>query len=280
MTQPQIGFGSVHHARTRPSSHRFTYGTYFLMLPMHLERAQGVPTAASGWQANRRGALSFFDEDHGEGRSVALGGALPWLRSLLCSQGIADVDGDIWLQTYPRVWGYTFKPVSFWYCLRAAQQGGALRAVVAEVNNTFGERHCYVLDAPAWGETVTADKALHVSPFCEVKGHYAFCFSREETAAGTVISARVDHHDAQGLLIHTRLSGTLQPLDEPALRRALWRYPLMTLGVVWRIHREAFKLWRKRVPYFAKPTPPAAPATLGLRALPVLPVSTHEANSP
>ena len=259
--QPCIGFGTVHHARTRPSAHRFTYGTYFLMLPMRLEQPVGAAAAAGGWQPNQRGALSFFDEDHGDGRSVAQGGALPWLLALLHSQGIVDADGDIWLQTYPRVWGYTFKPASFWYCYRAAQHGGALRAVVAEVNNTFGERHCYVLDAPPWGQTVTADKVFHVSPFCEVKGRYAFCFTREHRDGQPVVSARIDHHDEIGLLIHTRLSGALQVLDAPARRRALWRYPLMTLGVFWRIHREAFTLWRKQVPFFSKPAPPALAAS-------------------
>ena len=119
--------------------------------------------------------------------------------NLLQSQGITDTGGDIWLQTYPRVWGYSFKPVSFWYCFDDTAKG-RLRAVVAEVNNTFGERHCYVLHAPTWGETITADKVFHVSPFCEVQGHYAFCFTREERGGAVQISARVDYHDAQGLL--------------------------------------------------------------------------------
>lgn len=265
--QVHIGFGTVHHARTRPSAHRFTYGTYFLMLPMVLEQ-RGVPMPMpGGWEPNRRGSLSFFEEDHGDGCTAAQGGALPWLQDLLHSQGIADADGDIWLQTYPRVFGYTFKPVSFWYCFRQARHGGTLRAVVAEVNNTFGERHCYVLDAPQWGATVVADKVFHVSPFCEVQGHYAFCFTREVRDGRTVVSARVDHHDAQGLLIHTRLTGALQPLDAAARRRALWRYPFMTLGVMWRIHREAFTLWRKHVPFFRKPAPPREAATRGQNTL-------------
>jgi DUF1365 family protein len=270
---PHIGFGVVHHARTRPSAHRFTYGTYFLMLPMHLEQAVDEGAAAAEWQPNRSGALSFFDEDHGEGRSAAQGGAMPWLQTLLRSQGILDADGDVWLQTYPRVWGYTFKPVSFWYCYRAARHGGSLRAVVAEVNNTFGERHCYVLDAPQWGQTVTADKVFHVSPFCEVKGRYAFCFTREVKEGQTVVSARIDHHDEIGLLIHTRLTGALQVLDAPARRRALWRYPLMTIGVFWHIHREAFTLWRKRVPFFSKPAQAAVVATRSHSSQP--PISKH-----
>ncbi len=254
---PHVGFGEVVHARTRPQRHQFRYGTYFLMLPM---RTRQPPPATLAWQPNRRGAMSFRDEDHGQGATQAQGGALPWLLALLQSQGIADTGGDIWLQTYPRVWGYSFKPVSFWYCFADTAQG-ELRAVVAEVNNTFGERHCYVLHAPRWGETRTADKVFHVSPFCEVQGHYAFCFSRETRDGQVQLSARVDYHDAEGLLLHTRIGGALQVLDKAARSKAVWGYPLMTLGVFWHIHRQAFALWRKRVPFFSKPAPPALAAT-------------------
>jgi len=257
LPQAHVGFGQVHHARTRPSAHRFTYGTYFLLLPMRTR--QPVP-AALPWRPNRADALSFYDQDHGAGATARQGGALPWLLEVLRSQGIADSGGDIWLQTYPRVWGYSFKPVSFWYCFEEGAQG-ALRAVVAEVNNTFGERHCYVLQAPRWGETVKADKVFHVSPFCEVSGQYAFCFTQEHQGDSTRLSARIDYHDAQGLLIHTRISGALQVLDGAARRKALWAYPLMTLGVFWHIHAQAFRLWRKRVPFFTKPAPPALQAT-------------------
>ncbi|WP_374672691.1 DUF1365 family protein, partial [Acidovorax temperans] len=93
--------------------------------------------------------------------------------------------------------------------------------------------------------------------------HYQFCFTRQEQGGVPTLTARVDHHDAQGLLIHTRIQGELQVLDASARRRALWRYPLMTLGVMWHIHAQAWRLWRKRVPFFSKPAPPAHSATRG-----------------
>lgn len=252
--QPHIGFGQVHHARVRPVRNQFTYGNYFLMLPMRALQQQALQGARSGWMPNRAGLISFHDRDHGDGRAPAEGGALAWLDELLRSQGIADANGEVWLQTYPRVLGYAFKPVSFWYCLRSPDAGGGLRAIVAEVNNTFGERHCYVLDAPQWGQTVRADKVFHVSPFCEVKGHYEFCFSVTRRDGSDHISARVDHHaGADGLLLHTRIVGALQPLTRKTLRQALLGYPLMTLAVVWRIHSQALRLWRLRVPFFRKP---------------------------
>jgi len=164
--------------------------------------------------------LDLHDVDHGDGRTLNEGGALAWLDELLHSEGITDATGEVWLHCYPRVLGYTFKPVSFWYCHAA---DNSLRAIVVEVNNTFGERHCYLLDRPQYGVEQRANKVFHVSPFCAVQGDYRFRFMR--TADHTV--ARVDHDDANGPLIETSVSGQLKPITRDELRHALWGYPLM-----------------------------------------------------
>ena len=130
------------------------------------------------------------------------GGALAWLDALLQAEGIADATGEVWLHCYPRVWGFAFKPVSFWYCHR---EDGSLRAIVVEVNNTFGERHCYLLDHPRYGAELRADKVFHVSPFCPVEGSYRFRFLRTPDLKRTV--ARIDYDDAQGPVLLTSVSG-------------------------------------------------------------------------
>jgi DUF1365 family protein len=245
-----LGLGQVRHARLRPSRHVFAYPSYFLMLPMRRLQTEG---AAADLALNRRAALSFYDVDHGDGRGPAQGGALGWITALLQQEGIENADGEIWLQTFPRVFGYTFKPVSFWYCHQA---NGELAAILAEVHNTFGERHCYLLDAPRYGHTQQARKVFHVSPFCSVEGHYRFRFMRTVHQGQERVVARVDHDDDTGPLIETSWSGTLQPATRAALRQAFWHYPLMTWGVMLRIHWQAFWLWRKKVPFWRKPVPP------------------------
>jgi uncharacterized protein len=254
---PMIGFGQVRHVRWRPAQHAFVYSTYFLMLP--LRSLHQTPQQSGQWAINRPGLLSFYEKDHCDGRPPAQGGALAWLDELLQREGIIDATGEVWLHTYPRVLGFTFKPVSFWYCHRAPHdRGGALRAVVVEVNNTFGERHCYLLDAPRYGVEQRADKVFHVSPFNAVEGHYRFRFMRSEHAGQERTVARIDYHDGAGdtALLQTSVSGTLQTLTPAALRKALWRYPAMTLGVVLRIHLQAMRLWLKKLPFFRKPSAP------------------------
>ena len=240
-----IGFGQVSHTRLKPARHAFAYSTYFLMLPMRAMQAHGSGALAH----NRRGLLSFFDKDHGDGRANAVN----WLDELLVREGVEDATGEVWLHTYPRVLGYTFKPVSFWYCHK---QDGSLRAIVVEVNNTFGERHCYFLDAPRYGQELTADKVFHVSPFCSLDGGYRFRFMRSAQGGFEKTVARIDYDDSTGPLLETSVSGTLEPVTTASLRKALWGYPAMTFGVIARIHWQAFKLWRKRVPFINKPQPP------------------------
>jgi uncharacterized protein len=258
---PLLGSGEVRHRRLRPREHAFAYPTYFLMLPMrsmardsgHTGHAGHASEHRSALARNRFGLLSFFDRDHGDGRSDALA----WLDELLRSEGIHDAAGEAWLHTYPRVLSYVFKPVSFWYCHRL---DGSLAAIVVEVNNTFGERHCYLLagEGLAFGRELQARKVFHVSPFCQVQGQYRFRFMATTQGGVPRTVARVDHDDDMGALLQTSVSGRLQLFTAQSQRAAFFGMPLMTFGVLLRIHWQAVQLWLKRVPFVSKPAPPQA----------------------
>lgn len=250
--QVHFAFGEVRHRRLRPREHAFRYPAWFVRAPL-----AALETRAGNWLfgINRRSLLSLHAADHGDG-----GAPRRWIDSLLESAGL-KADGEIWLHAFARVFGYAFKPVSFWFCHRA---DGALLAVVAEVHNTFGERHVYLLadeqGAPLKsGAELRAVKAFHVSPFCAVEGSYRFRFiNRTDRAV-----ARIDYDDGDGPLLLTSLSGVLEQAGRTQRLRALLGFPLFSAAVILRIHWHALRLWFARVPFHRKPTAPDTILTRG-----------------
>ena len=243
----------VVHRRSRPRENAFRYKVAYLCLS--LDSLEG---AAGRWlKLDRPGLVSFRRADHG-GRDGS--DLRAWLRGILTKSGLDGVcDGEIVLMTMPRILGYAFNPVSFWFC---RDRAGDLRAVLCEVNNTFGETHCYlvhhadhrVLQADEW---LDGRKVFHVSPFLPVDGNYRFRFRLDRPLQGRIVHVDVNYHDADGLMLATAVGGRLEPLmDRTVLRRFLGN-PTMTLGVVARIHWQALKLWRKRARFYRKPAPPS-----------------------
>ena len=230
--------GSLTHHRIAAPEHRFAYPLYLLLLD--LDEVPALDRRLRLFGHNRPRPLSFRDRDH-------LGDDARPLRekveSFLRGQGIEPPGGRILLLTHPRVFGYVFNPVSFFYCY---EPGGRLVARVAEVNNTFGDRHSYAGSGPAWGDK----KVMHVSPFFSMAGSYLWDLPEPE---GERVEARVDLTREGKTLLKARLTLRPEPLTDRALLSALVRYPFMTLKVVAAIHFEALRLWRKGAPVFPNP---------------------------
>ena len=243
---PRIFTARVMHKRLFPKVNQFTYGVYYLALPLPFSSQW-----ADGWRfgVNRRAVLGFHDKDHGPHD----GGALePWARGILASYGLSGLTQHITLVTMPRVLGYGFNPVSFYLC---QDSDAGLRAVICEVHNTFGETHSYLCAKPA-GEVIgtedwlQAEKLFHVSPFIAREGFYRFRFHVTPEALGVWI----DYYDAEGRQqLLTALTGRWTPLTRASLRRAFWRHPLVTLKTIALIHWQAIKLASKGIRYIIKP---------------------------
>ena len=255
MNQPKINFGVVKHSRFRPARNAFGYGVFTVSIPMRARSVNPSLLSDCGLKDNRRGLISFFDKDHGQGKT----NSLAWIENLLHENQVPNVDGEIWLQTFPRVLGYVFNPVSFWIYTRVDH---SVCAVLAEVNNTFGERHCYLLrkengESLCSGETLISKKVFHVSPFCDLSGEYRFRFLFSRDSESKVNSVcRIELFIDQQPLIYTSISGRDHILSKAMLRRAKFQYPMMTFGVIARIHWQALKLWLKGVPFHSKPEAP------------------------
>ena len=246
--RPVVCFGAVMHERHVQAHNRFVYPTAFLRLPLGRLDALRVPLLG----IERARPISFRRRDHGARDGSPL---LPWIRALLSERGLDRVcDGEIVLQTMPRIFGFVFNPVSFWFCHDGE---GALRAVLAEVNNTFGERHNYLVHHPdlhpiASGDELRASKRFHVSPFFPVRGEYRFRFEER----GAVHAVSIELWDGGQRQLSTRLSGRAEPITGRSMAKWLARQPFMTLGVVARIHWQALRLALRRVSFFRKPAPP------------------------
>lgn len=250
---PSACFGTVMHARRGAVPNRFVYPLAFLRVPLSRLAELSVPLLG----IDRAQVFSIRASDHGACDGSPL---LPWIRGVLAHHKLDGCTaGEVVLQTMPRVFGYAFNPVSFWFC---HDRDGKLTVVLAEVRNTFGERHNYLFHRADCGpididDELRARKVFHVSPFFPVRGEYRL----RVTERGGASSVSIDYWCEGALRLHTCVSGRLEPLDAAALRKWLWRFPFMTLAVVLRIHWQALRLWVRRAHFFRKPEPPLEETT-------------------
>jgi DUF1365 family protein len=238
--------GSVRHRRRSPTRHAFRYAVYHVLVDVDELARLDREVRGFGW--NRPALTSFRDDDH-------LGASpLPVrekLRQWLAGEGVVLPSGPVRVLTNLRVLGHVFNPVSWWFC---HHEDGRLAFVVAEVNNTFGEAHCYLLDdldVRADGTVrASAAKVFHVSPFLPIEGlEYRFTF----VPPGPRVLAHMDVLDGDETVLDATQVGRRVPLRTGTLVRALLRYPLVTLHTVVRIHLQAARLAWRRVPFHRKP---------------------------
>lgn len=238
--------GQTFHGRRGAVENAFRYGVDYLLLDA--EAPQRGPWFFS---RNRRNLVSLLDRDHGG--APGRGTGPDWVRQLLAREGLSQLaQARIELLAQPRILGHVFNPVSFWLI----RTGTDLRAVIAEVTNTYGDRHSYLCTLPGLRpirptDRVRAAKTLHVSPFQPVAGEYVFRFDISDRHVGIVI----DYRTGDGGGIIATLHGRRRPVTGLSLIGAMLRRPFGSWRVLGLIHFQALRLWRKGVPF--RPRPPA-----------------------
>lgn len=262
----RLYFGQVMHARSRPRQHRFRYRVFSLLID--IDRVAAAGRMSRLFSIGRFNLFSFTPADHGPRDGTSL---RAHVEALLRGAGVTPDGGRIDLLCYPRILGYVFNPLSVYYC---HDRTGTLVALVYQVHNTFGDAHTYVAPVHAaerHGRVVRQVRAkrMHVSPFVGMAAQYRFALDEPDAR----LSVHIREHDDAGPFLLATFDGEARPLTTRTLAHAFFRYPLMTLKVIGAIHFEAFRLWRKGVPFHARPA--EAPAGSSAEGPPVAPEKTR-----
>lgn len=225
----------IYHKRFWPKENEFSYSGLYMKFSLD----EMAALKSSFFSVNKFNIFSFYEKDHGYRDGSSL---YKWVQDILQKSGITNFEGSVTLQTFPRVLGYVFNPVSFWYCYNQDK----LLAVICEVNNTFGESHNYVLLHGPSEKVNFLKKHFHVSPFYDVEGGYYFDFRNADKVS-------INYHFNNRLQLTTSISGSEIPFNDKNLVKLFFKYPFYTIFVVFLIHYQAMKLFIKKIKFYSKP---------------------------
>lgn len=250
--QSALFSGHVMHARLKPKQHRLTYRIYSLLID--LDELEALNRRLKLFSVDRFNLFSFHSADRGDRSGSDL---KKQVEQSMRAGGLVPDGGAIRLLTMPRMLGWAFNPLSVFYCYG---QNGDLRAILWEVDNTFGERHGYLIpvDRSDAGQIIQhCDKAFYVSPFMDMDLRYEF----HVVAPSDKLSIRIDTFDNEGLVLTARHLAKRTELTDAALLRAFFKIPFLTMRVIGGIHWEALKIWIKGVRLAVRPPPPESPVS-------------------
>ncbi len=237
--------GRVRHRRFGAPGHEFSYPVWHALVD--LDELPRLDRRVRFLSHNRFNLTSFDDRDHMGPTSEPV---KVKLERWLAGRGVDTPLGGVAVLSHLRVVGSVFNPLSFLFCRGA---DGHLQHVVAEVNNTFGETYCYLLDGGGGRVRDEADKVFHVSPFQPVAGRYRFRI----TEPGDRFSAHIELLRDGDRVFDSTLTSERRDLATRQLLVTLFRHPHLGLRTLTAIHWQALRLWLKRAPFFAKPEPPS-----------------------
>ncbi|MDX2185656.1 MAG: DUF1365 domain-containing protein [Opitutaceae bacterium] len=249
---------SVMHHRVLPRKHRFVYTLF--MVACDLDDVQAFSRLRGLFGINRRGLFSLRERDYLPLNEVAYPTAeaqvsVPSGASLrervsrfAAAHGVSLASGRVVLITMPRIAGYGFNPVSFYFCW---QRDGRPAGAIAEVTNTFREVKPFWVPAVAGPGNVfhvRTPKHFYVSPFSDVDVAFDFTFRVSDTR----LQVQIDDYAGTTRTLTSVMRGQWRPLTASRLAWYAFKYPLLTAGVMARIHWHALRLYLKGVPWFRK----------------------------
>lgn len=243
-----IGEGWVTHSRPSKPKTSFNYAIFNLLIPINSTTPLLLNKAWSQFSN-----LNLSTSDYLDGKK----GNISDLINKFLDQNLNYKPDEIWLQTLPRMWGYGFNPVSFWICYKNSK----VDAVLCEVNNTFGDRHFYFIDNLQNKEksTTILKKVFHVSPFFPISGKYEFKFAIDDKVSDISIDLLDDGGE---LSLKTRIHLNLSPLESKTKWQLIKKYGWFSFMVIYRIHWQALRLWKNKVPFYRRPVPPKEKITI------------------
>lgn len=258
MSEPgALYVGHVVHQRLRPLRHRLRYRVFSLLVD--IDQLPALSRRLRLFSFDRFNLFSLHAKDHGAGDGLGLRAHVE--RQLLAA-GL-QTGGAIRLLTMPRILGHVFNPLSVYFC---DAPGGGLQALLYEVDNTFGQRHSYLIPvdpAERDAERIAQQcaKQFHVSPFLALDMRYDFRIALPD-AARPGLGLGITASDAEGPVLVAHYDARRRPLGDAALARVFVSHPLLTLKVVAAIHWEALRLWIKGARFRACPEAPAQPVSI------------------
>jgi DUF1365 family protein len=198
------------------------------------------------WAVNKPNLASFYRKDH-HGDDLSLADSI---RTLVFEKTGENAEGPIRLLTHFRYFGYTFNPLSMYFCYDKA--GEKVTHIVAEVMNTpWKEQHCYVLPNTQLEQVISTHhkKEFHVSPFMSMEMQYHWNIHTPDEH----MNINIENWSENKLVFDASMYLKKVELTSSSLRNVLFNFPLMTLKVTAMIHFEALKLWIKGIQYIPHP---------------------------
>ena len=226
--------GNVSHRRFKPIKHYFSYRTFSILFS--LDELESLEKKISLFSYNKFNLFSFYNKDHGDRSGENLS---DWVKKNLKQNDLNFNISKIKLLCFPRIFGYVFNPLSIFYCYDNVN----LKVILYEVKNTFNEQHTYIFPVDQNSKIISqhCNKKFYVSPFIEMETYYNFRL----TEPNDRLKVYIKQTDKVDKVLIACQTGKRRTMSTQQLLINFLFHPMMTFKILFAIHFEALRLWKK-----------------------------------